>query len=152
MGEPPEFREVKHGLSRPERDEKSAYEILSEIKNLLVQLVSVNQTLLQADIQPVIVPVFVGYPGVSPQFSPMPKKQLVVCPKCGKLGTINICSYNKGEKVYKYMKIYHGNGERCHIGLWSPKPGFDPRPPPHKNEALSDSGCNSCPFSEDSIT
>ena len=42
-------------------------------------------------------------------------KQMVLCPKCGRYGTPNICHKTKDGKRYAYLYINHGDC-RCYVG------------------------------------
>ena len=106
---------------RPPTD-TSVKELLTELKQLL-QSFRIQQTVVQPSqptviVIPIYIPLLPGmlYPPASSEPVKEGSKQLVLCPKCGRYGTINICTSRRGGKERRYIYIYHGNGERCYVG------------------------------------
>ena len=104
----------------PSTDTADAGGVLREVRQLL-QNFRVQQTNIQGQPMVIVIPVYVPVPGLYPAPyvagpEPSGEKRMILCPKCGRYGTPQICRKTKNGKTYAYLHIYHGDKDVCYIG------------------------------------
>ena len=96
-----------------------AGEVLKEVRQLLQSFKI--QTNVQSQPTVIVIPIYIPFPGFYPathMAGPEPAKasKQVLCPKCGRYGTLHVHQKTKNNKTYVYADVYHGKGDICYIG------------------------------------